>query len=124
MIGDQNNELIFLGNHEVSTNSNIFNEFHIDNDPESPSEIIINDFNINDEGSINFQDILEEENESLEQYFHFVSSGNDTIMEISHEQNGDIYKQVTFKGVDLFTLGSNDSDILNKLIDNDSFSFD
>ncbi len=124
LIGDQNNELIFLGNHEVSTNSNIFNEFHIDNDPESPSEIIINDFNINDEGSINFQDILEEENESLEQYFHFVSSGNDTIMEISHEQNGDIYKQVTFKGVDLFTLGSNDSDILNKLIDNDSFSFD
>ena len=58
------------------------------------------------------------ENNSLDDYFHFESSGDDTVLEVRSTAGGEVTKTVTFKDVDLFALGSNDTEILNNLLDN------
>ncbi|MFK0573680.1 cadherin-like domain-containing protein, partial [Endozoicomonas sp.] len=123
LIGDADNEIFTIDHDDVTVTggqgADTF-EFNIIGDAADPAELTITDFNTSEGDQLKLDDLLVDSANSLDQYFHFVASGDDTIMEIRPEADGDITQRVTFKDADLFTLGSSDNEILNSLINNDN----
>ena len=88
----------------------------------APAELIINDFNVQEGDFLELEDVLIDDQNNLDQHFHFERSGSDTIMEVHREAGGDVTQVVTFRDVDLFALGSNDMDIINSLVHNNNLN--
>nr|MDT0250593.1 type I secretion C-terminal target domain-containing protein [Endozoicomonas sp.] len=82
------------------------------------ADLIITDFHADEGDKLVLDDLLVNPDNSLDDYLHFTTEGNDTVMEVSPQADGDVSQRVTFKDVDLFSLGSTDSDIINNLLDN------
>ncbi|WP_236632958.1 LamG-like jellyroll fold domain-containing protein [Endozoicomonas elysicola] len=123
LIGDVGDDF-FIINHDDVTATGGYGadtfDFNINGNSQNPADLVITDFSTDEGDLLKLDDILVDASDSLDQHFHFVTSGSDTIMEIRPEADGDVTKRVTFKDVDLFTLGSNDTDILNNLINNNN----
>ncbi|WP_236632959.1 LamG-like jellyroll fold domain-containing protein [Endozoicomonas elysicola] len=124
LIGDLGDDIFVIDHDDVTVSGNrgadTF-DFNFNGNDQNPADLIITDFNTNEGDLLKLDDILVDSNNSLDQHFHFVSSGSDTIMEIRPEADGDITKRVTFKDVNLLSLGNNDNEILNSLINNNNF---
>ena len=81
---------------------------------------------------MDLRDLLQGENSSnLSQYLHFTASGSDTLLHISSSGafNGSNYgtatdQRILLQGVDISTLGSSDSDIINLLKANNNLKTD
>ncbi|WP_419835120.1 LamG domain-containing protein [Endozoicomonas atrinae] len=125
LIGDSGDDFFIINHDDVTAvggrGADTF-DFNINGNSLNPADLIISDFNTNEGDLLQLDDILIDEGSSLDQHFHFVASGSDTIMEIRPDAGGDVTKRVTFKDVDLFTLGSSDNDILNNLINNNNLN--
>ena len=125
LIGDSGDDFFIINHDDVTAvggrGADTF-DFNINGNSLNPADLIISDFNTSEGDLLQLDDILIDEGSSLDQHFHFVASGSDTIMEIRPDAGGDVTKRVTFKDVDLFTLGSSDNDILNNLINNNNLN--
>ncbi len=123
LIGDIGDDIFTIDHDDVTASgglgADIF-DFNATGTAQNPAELIITDFNTDEGDVLKLDDILVDPSDSLDEHFHFVASGNDTVMEISDTANGDVTKKVTFKEVDLFALGGSDADILNNLMDNNN----
>lgn len=123
LIGDIGDDIFTIDHDDVTASgglgADIF-DFNATGTAQNPAELIITDFNTDEGDVLKLDDILVDPSDSLDEHFHFVASGNDTVMEISDTANGDVTKKVTFKDVDLFALGGSDADILNNLMDNNN----
>ncbi|WP_257293341.1 VCBS domain-containing protein [Endozoicomonas sp. YOMI1] len=123
LIGDIGDDIFTIDHDDVTASgglgADIF-DFNASGTAQDPAELMITDFNTDEGDVLKLDDILVDPSDSLDEHFHFVASGSDTIMEISANPNGDVTKKVTFKDVDLFSLGSSDADILNNLMNNNN----
>ena len=90
---------------------------------ENPADFTINDFNHEDGDVLKLDDLLVDSAENLDQHLSFSVDGNDTVLEVRQESNGDVTKRVTFKDVDLTALGNDDSEIINNLLDNGNLDY-
>ena len=125
LIGDSGDDFFIINHDDVTAAGGLGADtfdFNINGNSLNPADLIISDFNTSEGDLLQLDDILIDEGSSLDQHFHFVASGSDTIMEIRPDAGGDVTKRVTFKDVDLFTLGSSDNDILNNLINNNNLN--
>ena len=118
---------VFIINHDSVTatggdGADTF-DFNANGSSEKPAELVITDFSVNDGDQLKLDDILVKENSSLDDYFHFKASGSDTVMEISTNADGDVTKRVTFKDTNLLSLGGNDNEIINNLINNNNLDY-
>ncbi|WP_034880286.1 SwmB domain-containing protein, partial [Endozoicomonas montiporae] len=123
LIGDIGDDIFTIDHDDVTATGGLGADtfdFNASGTAQNPSELIITDFNTDEGDMLKLDDILVDPNDDLDEHFHFVSSGDDTVMEISDTANGDVTKKVTFKDVDLFALGSTDADILNHLMNNNN----
>ena len=91
-----------------------------------PAEDIITDFNVQEGDTLNLADILlDEESNDLTQYLSFDQTDpNNAIMEIRNTAGGEITQKVTLQGVDISSLGSTDTEIINNLLNNGNLSTD
>lgn len=123
LISDAGDDLFIINHDDVTATggrgADTF-DFNINDNSNNPADLIITDFNTNEGDLLKLDDILVDASDSLDQHFHFVASGSDTIMEIRPEVDGDITRRVTFKDVNLLSLGNNDNEILNSLINNNN----
>ncbi len=123
LIGDVGDDF-FIINHDDVTATGGYGadtfDFNINGNSQNPADLVITDFSTDEGDLLKLDDILVDASDSLDQHFHFVASGSDTIMEIRPEADGDITKRVTFKDVNLLSLGNNDNEILNSLINNNN----
>ncbi|WP_306670853.1 type I secretion C-terminal target domain-containing protein, partial [Endozoicomonas sp. SESOKO3] len=123
LIGDIGDDIFTIDHDDVTASgglgADIF-DFNASGTAQNPAELIITDFSTDEGDMLKLDDILVDPSDNLDEHFHFVASGNDTVMEISETASGDVTKKVTFKDVDLFALGGSDADILNNLMDNNN----
>ncbi len=90
------------------------------------AEDTIADFQLGQGGdALVLNDILvDEENHQLDEYLHFNFSGSDTTLEVKPVANGDVTQTIKLEGIDLSTLGSSDSDIINSLMNDGNLKLD
>ncbi len=93
---------------------------------ENPAEDIISNFELGTDGDIlNLKDLLVDENsENLDQYLHFEVSDGNTTIEVATQAGGDVTQKIQLQGVDFSTLGGNDAQIINNLLDNGNLQID
>ena len=123
LIGDIGDDIFSIDHEDVTATGGIGADtfdFNASGTAQNPAELIITDFSTDEGDMLKLDDVLVSAGDSLDQHFHFVTSGNDTVMEISDTANGAVTKKVTFKDVDLFALGNSDADILNQLMNNNN----
>ena len=99
----------------------------------TPAVDVVQDMTVGVGGDqVDLRDLLQGENSSnLSQYLHFTASGSDTLLHISSSGafNGSNYgtatdQRILLQGVDISTLGSSDSDIINLLKANNNLKTD
>ena len=101
--------------------------WHIDDlgTTDAPAEDTIVDFSLGQGGDVlDLSDVLIDDESQLDQYLSFSASGDDTILEISNEANGSVTQKVTLQGVQLSSLGSDNSEIINNLLNDGNLQVD
>ena len=114
IIGGEGNDILIGGN-----DSDIFIwQAGDDGTTETPAEDTITDFHVGQGGDVlDLSDMLVDElNHQLSEYLHFNFENGDTTLEISPQANGDVTQRITLQGVDLSSLGTSDTEIINSLL--------
>ncbi|WP_299731147.1 type I secretion C-terminal target domain-containing protein [uncultured Endozoicomonas sp.] len=127
LIGDSDDDIFFVSHDNTTITGDGGADtfiFSADGTSDNPAELIINDFSTTEGDVLQLEDIMIDESNNLDDYFHFERSGDDTIMEIRSDAGGDVTKTVTLKDTNLFSLGGNDSEIINSLLDNGNLTHD
>ncbi|MFY9178411.1 MAG: type I secretion C-terminal target domain-containing protein, partial [Venatoribacter sp.] len=86
---------------------------------------VITDFSHAQGDLIDLQDLLQGENAgNIENYLSFEKSGNDTIINVSYDGNGEVTQTITVQNVDFTAFGSTDKEIIEHLLNNNYLKVD
>ncbi|MDD7805216.1 MAG: type I secretion C-terminal target domain-containing protein, partial [Endozoicomonas sp. (ex Botrylloides leachii)] len=121
LLGDAGDDIFFVNDNNVTITGGGGAEtinFNVAGTAEQPAELFITDFNTGNGDLLNIGDVLIDDNENIDELLHFEKEGDDTIMEIKSDVDGEVTGKVTFKDTDLFMLGGTDAEIINNLLDN------
>ncbi|MGB1270952.1 MAG: type I secretion C-terminal target domain-containing protein, partial [Endozoicomonas sp.] len=92
---------------------------------QEPAEDVIKDFQLGEDGDvIDLSDVLIDESETLDQYLSLNFEGGDTTLEVKPSADGSVTQKIKLEGVDLSSLGSSDSEIINNLLNDGNLQLD
>ncbi|MDP0561531.1 MAG: type I secretion C-terminal target domain-containing protein [Candidatus Endonucleobacter sp. (ex Gigantidas childressi)] len=84
----------------------------------------VSDFNIDEGDVLLLDDLIINEDNSLDQLLDFSVSANNTVVNVRDVAGGDVTRQVTLDNVDLSVYGNTDAEIINKLLDDGNLQID
>ncbi|MDP0561534.1 MAG: VCBS domain-containing protein [Candidatus Endonucleobacter sp. (ex Gigantidas childressi)] len=90
----------------------------------SIANFAISDFNIDEGDVLLLDDLIINEDNSLDQLLDFSVSANNTVVNVRDVAGGDVTRQVTLDNVDLSAYGNTDAEIINKLLDDGNLQID